>query len=306
VRLDPSPKLAGLGTADVSFAAGIGDCLPEQAGPAAGRQKVRYRLADRCEWKPFLNCDVVLCEIVAVHDNVFWFLPSQPRGFGDREVNQARVGVGDSVHGERRCVRNCDTVGASVRLRPKHSFSVLREPARRKMGNPVDSSGDSLDSFSLEEPGQNRICETCRAGLLGGDQSIVLFCEGYQFFKTRARHSLVLPFLAIGALSISFHSGTILTSAAEGDHQAKIEQRALSRYPPFTLHQQACRNRLSFHWRFPYPESTPCASMLFKTNDGPTSQAGRRRFESGLPLQNQQLTDTRFQPLAPFAPELLN
>src|ERR1039457_1477008 len=46
----------------------------------------------------------------------------------------------------------------------------------------------------------------------------------------------------------------------------------------------SCGNRLSFCWRFSYPESTPCAVMLLKTKHCPTSQAGRRRFESGLPL----------------------
>src|SRR5665213_3915252 len=37
-----------------------------------------------------------------------------------------------------------------------------------------------------------------------------------------------------------------------------------------------------FYWRFPYPESTPCAVILLKTKHCPFSQAGRRRFESRL------------------------
>jgi hypothetical protein len=35
---------------------------------------------------------------------------------------------------------------------------------------------------------------------------------------------------------------------------------------------------------FPYPESTPCAFMSLKTKHCPFSQAGRRRFDPGLPL----------------------
>ena len=64
-------------------------------------------------------------------------------------------------------------------------------------------------------------------------------------------------------------------------------------HPPLTLHLHMPEKQGAFYWRFSCPESTPCASMLFKTNNDPASQAGRRRFESGLPLQNQQLTNIR-------------
>ncbi len=71
MRLDPPSKAASFGVPDVPFTAGIGDCLPKQVDPGAGRQKVRYSLANRGQRKPFLNRDVVRSEIVAVHDNVF-------------------------------------------------------------------------------------------------------------------------------------------------------------------------------------------------------------------------------------------
>ena len=55
-------------------------------------------------------------------------------------------------------------------------------------------------------------------------------------------------------------------------------------HPPKTLRKQAGRNGIVSCWRFSYPESTPWAFMLLKTKHCPTSQAGCRRFESGLPL----------------------
>jgi hypothetical protein len=47
----------------------------------------------------------------------------------------------------------------------------------RIAGAPPLPSGDSFDSVSLDEVGPNRIIKAWGAGLLGGDQSIVLFCE---------------------------------------------------------------------------------------------------------------------------------
>ena len=56
-------------------------------------------------------------------------------------------------------------------------------------------------------------------------------------------------------------------------------------HPPKTLHLPACENEPLFCWRFSYPESTPCAVISLKTKHCPYSQAGRRGFESHLPLQ---------------------
>jgi hypothetical protein len=48
VCFDPSPKFPRLGIADVSFAAGIEDGLPEQIDLATRTEKVRHCFADRC------------------------------------------------------------------------------------------------------------------------------------------------------------------------------------------------------------------------------------------------------------------
>ena len=184
MRLYASPKLAGLGVGNVSFAAGIRDRLPEQVDPAAGGEKVGDRLTDGGEWKPFVNGHVFRRKIVAMHDHAFGFLPPQACGFGYCEMNRLRTGIGNPIHGEGRRMRNCDGAGSAVRLCPKHGFAVLGERARRKVRNPVDASCDPFDSFSPDEPRQDRIRETCRASLLGGDQSIILFGESDKFVKT--------------------------------------------------------------------------------------------------------------------------
>jgi hypothetical protein len=47
----------------------------------------------------------------------------------------------------------------------------------------------------------------------------------------------------------------------------------LETYPSLTLHLHMPEKEGALYWRFSRPESTPCASMLFKTNDDPFSQA---------------------------------
>jgi hypothetical protein len=66
-----------------------------------------------------------------------------------------------------------------------------------------------------------------------------------------------------------------------------FEEKPAGPYPLLTLHLHPGGNGPVLYWRFSYPESTPCASMLFKTKHCPFSQAGRHGFESRLPLQNQ-------------------
>src|SRR6266496_2931089 len=56
-----------------------------------------------------------------------------------------------------------------------------------------------------------------------------------------------------------------------------------SPHPPKTLQSATSRNGTLFCWRFPYPESTPCAVISLKTKHCPYSQAGRR----GLPDQSE-------------------
>jgi len=66
------------------------------------------------------------------------------------------------------------SAGPPVGLGPEHTFPVLREAARREMGNPIDSSGRSFDPPSLCKSSQDRIRETRPPGLLGRHQTVVL------------------------------------------------------------------------------------------------------------------------------------
>jgi hypothetical protein len=71
-------------------------------------------------------------------------------------------------------MRNGQVVGPAVGFGPKHGFPVLRKPTWRKMRNAVNASGCSFEPPSLYEAGQDRISETSRSGLLGGDQTVVV------------------------------------------------------------------------------------------------------------------------------------
>jgi hypothetical protein len=53
------------------------------------------------------------------------------------------------------------------------------------MRNAVNASGCSFEPLSLYEAGQNRIRETSRSGLLGGDQTVVVLCKFYKFVENR-------------------------------------------------------------------------------------------------------------------------
>ena len=184
---DLPPKLPRLGIADVPFAARIGDGLPEQIDPATRTEKVCHGSADRCEWNALVDGDVVFGEVRSVYDDALRLLPPQSGGFRDREVNQMGVRIRDSIHGKSRCMRNGQVVGPAVGFGPKHGFPVLRKPTWRKMRNAVNASGCSFEPPSLYEAGQDRISETSRSGLLGGDQTVVVLSKFYKFVETRAR-----------------------------------------------------------------------------------------------------------------------
>src|ERR1017187_9398539 len=67
------------------------------------------------------------------------------------------------------------------------------------MRNAVNASGSSFEPPSLYEAGQDRIRETSRSGLLGGDQTVVVLSKFYKFVETRARHWLTSSWTLAGS-----------------------------------------------------------------------------------------------------------
>ena len=72
---------------------------------------------------------------------------------------------------------------ASVRLRPEHSFPVLRKAARRNIGNAIHSAGCPFDPSALDESGQHRIRETSLTGLVCRQQAVLVLGKCYEFVK---------------------------------------------------------------------------------------------------------------------------
>ena len=101
----------------------------------------------------------------------------------------------------------------AVRPRPQDSLSVLRESPWREIGDTIDAPGRSLDPPSLYKSCQDGVCDASQSSLFGRYQAVVLLGNCCEFVKARAGHSLILSRASRLALSISFHSGTILTSA---------------------------------------------------------------------------------------------
>src|SRR5437868_917604 len=73
---------------------------------------------------------------------------------------------------------------------------------------------------------------------------------------------------------------TSFTSLMRGAGSTTGNHFTPSKNPPLICR----RKRTLFCWRFPYPESTPCAVISLKTKHCSYSQAGRRGFEPRLPL----------------------
>jgi len=130
--------------------------LFQPLGPAGAKQ-VGDGPADRRDRNPFLDGHVLRCEVLAMEDHALRLLSPQPGGLRNREVNGARVCVGDSVDNKSRCPRQSDVARPSVRPRPKDRLPILREPARREMRETKDTSGGSLDPLTLCKPRQHRV-----------------------------------------------------------------------------------------------------------------------------------------------------
>jgi hypothetical protein len=104
-----------------------------------------------------------------------------------------RVGAGNFIRGESRRIRKGNFRWATIGLRPKHCFSILREAARREIGNAIDTARCSLDPAALNQASQNRICEASLTGMVGRHQTVILLGERYEFTEARAGHNLILP-----------------------------------------------------------------------------------------------------------------
>jgi hypothetical protein len=81
--------------------------------------------------------------------------PAEPGIPGNSDVDEGRVGVGNSVHGESCGVRKCDILWTVVSLGPEHSLPVLGESIRRKVGDTVYAASGPLQTATLGEACQH-------------------------------------------------------------------------------------------------------------------------------------------------------
>jgi hypothetical protein len=93
VFLDSPLELLRFRVSDESFAARIGDGLPDQVDALAGLEKVRNGLADGCERNSFMDRDVLRPEVLTMYDDASWLLTPETGGLRDGDVNRTGVGV---------------------------------------------------------------------------------------------------------------------------------------------------------------------------------------------------------------------
>ncbi len=80
-------------------------------------------------------------------------------------------------------MRQSHVLRTAVSGSPKYSFPVLREAARREVGNTIHASRRSLDAPSLYQPGEHRVRKTCPPSLVRGHQAVILLGKRREFVK---------------------------------------------------------------------------------------------------------------------------
>jgi hypothetical protein len=71
-----------------SFAEGIDDCLACKAAPVSGRKNIQEGAFSRSDQNPFMQLDVLCCEVSPMDLAPFWVDPSHPCRHRDSEVTR--------------------------------------------------------------------------------------------------------------------------------------------------------------------------------------------------------------------------